>query len=119
MRKYDFDKKHILTSEEAVQDCLVLSKLISSILKDGKIKNSGCTIGLDDEGLDPYEASCEEQRMKGILDLMDKYNYGWYFTVNTKENRVLTQDEQIQNVVAFQLYILTNVGKNVANTLVA
>lgn len=101
------NKKHILSGNEAIQDLKILNELVLSIFKNGKIKNSEA----NKKYLDPYEAPCEKYRMSGILFLMDKYNYRWCFTLDRKENRLFTQDEQIQNIIEFQSYILSIIDK--------
>jgi len=97
-----FEKRE-LTTQDAIEDCKILNDLILSILEKGKVQDSGSEF--------PCEAAHERQRLIGVYKLMDKYCYGWYFTVDTQKGRVFTQDEQIQNVAQFQQYILSNIGK--------
>ena len=104
-------EKRELTKNEAIEDCTILNDLILSILERGKVQDSGSEF--------PCEATWEQTRLIGVHKLMDKYSYGWYFTVDTQKGRIFTQDEQIQNVAQFQQYILSNIGKCVVEKDVA
>ena len=101
-----FEDKIELTNKEAVKDCIILSKLILSIIEDGIVEISY-------GAMFPSVAEHEVERTKGVHNLMDKYSYGWYFTINPETNQKYTKEEQIANVVEFQSYILSHVGEDV------
>ncbi len=83
---------------EKLMDIKILAELKLDIIKNGKIRRlENC----------PYnEIPCthkdDEDRVKGLYSLMDKYTYGWYIVTETLE-------EQLASITRFELYILDKV----------
>lgn len=76
--------------ETKIQELKILCELEMSILNDGKITTDeiGCFASKEDE-----------QRLKGLYSIQDKYHYGWYIARDTFK-------EQLLGINEFKKYIL-------------
>jgi len=92
--------KRILVAPDAHRDIAEITKLLASIFKVGKIESK-----VDEWGF-PWTNKEDEERIKPIQNLMQKYSYGWYIESESYDN-------QIKSLIDFAKYIIDNIGKEV------
>ena len=87
-----------LNMGDKLMDIKVLAELKLDIIKNGKIRQTEEMY----QGLrEPFVHEEDEDRVKGLESVMDKYVYGWYIAEETLE-------EQLQSITRFEQYILSN-----------
>ena len=81
---------------EKLMDIKVLAELKLDIIKNGKIRQQES----DPDGFEyPFHYKEDEDRIKELNSIMDKYSYGWYIATETLE-------EQLLSITKFEEYIL-------------
>lgn len=75
---------------DILNELKILCELELSLIENGKIL-------ADEEGY--FAHSTEQERLKGLDSLQDKYHYGWYIAAES-----LT--EQLQSINEFKLFII-------------
>lgn len=84
---------------EKLNDIKVLAELKLDIIKNGKIRQ---TTQKDFDGVEyPFPCKQDEDRIKGLESIMNKYTYGWYIATETLE-------EQLLSITKFEQYILSH-----------
>lgn len=84
--------------DEKLNDIKLLAELKLDIIKNGKIRQ----MKKDYDGFEyPFPCAKDQDRIKGLESVMDKYTYGWYIATETLE-------EQILSITKFEQYILTH-----------
>jgi hypothetical protein len=105
-----------LTKTAAIGDVRIVRELRTSIRRNGVVKNKGeeynCYTGEMQPCVHPANEH-EIERLRGLERLMEKYNYGWYFTANLEETRQTTMEEQLAALAKFEAYILSRIGEGV------
>lgn len=82
---------------EILLDLKVLAELKLDIIENGKIHQTK----KDFDGFeDPFPCKEDENRIKGLESVMNKYTYGWYIATETLE-------EQLLSITRFEQYILS------------
>lgn len=73
-----------------IEELKVLCELELSILNNGKIE-------ADESGF--FESLKDKDRIRGLIELQEKYTYGWYIAEQTVE-------EQIKSINDFKKHII-------------
>jgi len=88
-------KKEILDSK--LKDLEILAKLKLDIIQNGKIRQEDIN---DPDGIEyPYPCKQDQDRVKALESIQEKYTYGWYIATETLE-------EQLSSITKFEQYIL-------------
>lgn len=81
---------------EKLMEIKALAELKVDIIKNGKIRQQES----DSDGFEyPFPCKEDEDRIKELNSIMNKYSYGWYIATETLE-------EQLLSITKFEEYIL-------------